>query len=216
MNLWNRLCEKYNYETGLIERFKECIKSISYQNHGILPMEAFALCKYIEDNEITVVLESGTAHGYSTEILGRMFPNIKITTVDWLENYGKESQNATQKRLSYLDNISFIIGDSRKEFPKLIKIFNEEKIAVFIDGPKKERATTLAMDCLKYDNVVFSSCHDQKIQGKGRYSPNLDTEFSERYKFLNNEVNTIIHPDYESKTLGEQYPNGMGITFFLS
>lgn len=208
--------ELNNYETGLIERFKECIKSISYQNHGILPMEAFALCEYIEDNEITVVLESGTAYGYSTEILGRMFSNIKITTVDTLGNYGKETQDATQKRLSYLDNISFIIGDSIKEFPKLIKIFSEEKIAVFIDGPKKSKGTTLAIDCLKYDNVVFSSCHDQKIQGKGRYCPNFDAVFSEKYRFLNDEVNTTIHPNYKSITLGEHYPNGAGITFFLS
>ena len=48
-------------DSKLLERFKEVNKSIPYQNHGIMPMEAFALCKFIQDTGATVILESGTA-----------------------------------------------------------------------------------------------------------------------------------------------------------
>ena len=205
-----------NSDKKLLERFKKCNESIPYQNHGIMPMEAFALCKYIQDNSITLILESGTAYGYSTEILGNVFPDIKIITIDTQQNYGTDTQNATQDRLSYLGNVSCTIADSTEELPRLIKLFNEEVIAVFIDGPKNKAARYLAMECNEYDNVVFSGVHDQMIQENGSYTPNLDIEFCEKYKFLDTAVNLVklYEPCYNNKTIGEYFPNGMGITFY--
>jgi hypothetical protein len=205
-----------NSDVKLLERFKKCNKSIPYQNHGIMPMEAFALCKYIQDNNVTVILESGTAYGYSTEILGNMFPNIKIITIDTQQNYGVGTQNATQTRLSYLSNVSCIIADSTVELPILIKTFSKDTVAVFIDGPKGEQARALAIQCNAYDNVVFCGCHDQMVQDGHSYTPNLDVEFCKTYKFLDDEVNLVklYEPHYNDKTIGEYFPNGMGITFY--
>jgi|TARA_R110000744_G_scaffold197364_1_gene316625 hypothetical protein len=200
----------------LLERFNKCNQSIPYQNHGIMPMEAFALCKYIKDNEITVLIESGTAYGYSTEVLGNMFPDIKIITIDIIRNYGQSVQNITQDRLSYLNNVSCVVGDSNKELPKLIDSFKEETIAIFIDGPKGKDAKKLAYKCNEYDNVVFSACHDQmELQG-GSYVPNLDPEFCKKYKFLDSEVDLVklYEPHYKGQTIGEWFPKGMGITFY--
>ena len=202
----------------LLERFQEVCKLFPYQNHGIMPMEAFALCKFIHDTGITVILESGTAYGYSTEVLGNMFPDIKIITIDIIHNYGQSVQNTTQDRLSYLNNVSCVVGDSNKELPKLIESFKEETIAIFIDGPKGHSARKLAYKCNEYDNVAFSACHDQmELQG-GSYVPNLDGEFSKKYKFLDNEVDLVklYEPHYKGQTIGEWFPKGMGITFYPS
>lgn len=200
----------------LLERFKKCNESIPYQNHGIMPMEAFALCKYIQDNKVTLILESGTAYGYSTEILGNIFPDIKIITIDTQQNYGNTVQTVTQNRLSYLDNVSCIIANSHTKLPDLIKKYSDEVIAVFIDGPKGNQAKKLALSCNEYSNVVFSGCHDQMVQENGSFSPNLDPEFCKKYKYLDNKVDLVMlhEPHYKGMTIGEFFPNGMGITLY--
>ena len=202
----------------LLERFQEVTKKVPYQNHGIMPMEAFALCKFIKDTQTSIIIESGTAFGYSTEILGNMFPEIPITTIDHKQNYGESVQNNTKQRLSYLDNVKCIVADSIKKLPNLIESYQNETIAIFIDGPKGKSAIKLAYRCNDYDNVVFCALHDQMEQKVSTYVPNLDKEFTKKYKFLDDEVNLVklYEPHYHGKTIGEFFPEGMGITFYPS
>ena len=200
----------------MVEEFLKLTKNIEYKNHGIMPMEAFSLYKYCRDNKIDVLLESGTANGYSTELLGNLLPDVTIYTIDMTNLYGPDTQKNTQERLSYLSNVNFVIGDSVSILPKLIEQCKNNRIGVFIDGPKGNTALLLANEVIKYSNVLFVGCHDLHISDNNTYCPNLDEDFTKKYKFLDDEVVKLPTPKDNNITIGQKWPKGMGIIFKTS
>ena len=203
-------------DNNLILLFNLYTDSIEYQDYGILPMEAFCLYQYCIDYQITMLIESGTANGYSTEMMGNLLEDVKIYTIDKCSTYGEGVQDKTEQRLSYLSNIICLKGDSFVYLPKLVQDHPKEKIGIFIDGPKYKEGTQLALESLRRSNVVFSACHDIMFQEENTYCPNLDEDYIKEYSFLNKTVNGrfLDHDKYEGKTIGEYFPKGMGITFF--
>ena len=203
-------------DNNLILLFNLYTDSIEYQDYGILPMEAFCLYQYCIDYQVTMLIESGTANGYSTEMMGNLLEDVKIYTIDKCSVYGEDVQDKTEQRLSYLSNIICLKGDSFVYLPRLVHDHPKEKIGIFIDGPKNREGTQLALESLRRSNVVFSACHDIMFQEDNTYCPNLDEEYRKTYSFLNEPVNNIILKEncYKGKTIGEYFPKGMGITFF--
>ena len=205
----------YDYAETLLPLFLEKTSHIPYQDYGILPLEAFSLYVFCKSNEIHILIESGTANGYSTEVLANVIPECKIITIDSNQNYGSGMQNSTKNRLAYLTNITFLTGNSFDLIDSIIQDNKDLNIGTFIDGPKGSNARLLANQTLKHNNIKFSSCHDQ-MQANSNYlfCPNLDATFKSKFEFINDKINQLPSVKDKFKTIKQEWPDGMGIILF--
>jgi len=149
-----------------IDLFIKKVLPLSYIINGISLSEGFAFCMMCEYFKINTIIESGTAGGRSTEIFAH-YLNIPVYTIDNLSIYGERRHEETKNRLSKYQDIHFIIGDSFIEIPKLLNSLTN-KVAVFIDGPKGQKAIKLANLILK-SNVEFIGVHDTCVPSPNRY-----------------------------------------------
>ena len=135
-------------------------KHVTYRPRGILNSEALAFLSMCDLFNVTHVLESGTANGYSTELFSAYLPqHVSITTIDFDEKYGVYEK--TKSRLSGHSRIHFQKGDSNKLLPAiLLSLPADSRIGVFIDGPKGTRALALAKSICQYETLSFVSIHD--------------------------------------------------------
>jgi len=137
----------------------------------ILPNDGVALLATSDLADAEIILESGTANGRSTELMARFFAGrkkaLRITTVDLGGGTGCAAHLAdTHKRLRQFDNVRAIIGDSFKEFPKLIRKHQGKRIGLFIDGPKGHLALKLCMKMLKLSqDILYCLFHDYLPDG---------------------------------------------------
>lgn len=148
------------------DKFIEKCVPTPYLHRGMIYSEAFAFCTLADKLRLPLVLESGTAYGRSTELIGKYgFPLVRTVDSVNLKAYSEEKNQkifkSTARRLSYLKNVECLAGNSLKLLPGLIKHYKEQNIAVIIDGPKGKAASELAKSCMKHDNVKMVAIHDQ-------------------------------------------------------
>lgn len=176
----------------------------SFPGNSIFFSEALALYTLAKDNKIEVFIESGVFRGGSTSIWGRVFSDLQVYSVDYVQEGTNPRQKweAVQSVIKPLyPHITFVEGDGYEVLPKLIEKHSDKKIGVFVDGPKYPGGLMLAESCFDdYENVLFSSLHDH-IEPK--YFTTHDDEFR---KVVGTMDVDMEHPQRE------KYPKGAGLT----
>lgn len=183
------LIEEYKKQCErTVEEFKKRVLPLEYIKNGIFLSEGFAFCAMVDLFKANIIIESGTAGGYSTEIWARYF-NKPIYSVDSGKLYGINRYQSTQERLSKYPHVQLVFGDSFQEVPRLIRRFSSCKIALFIDGPKGELALNLAEKSFFCgSNLVFAGIHDlyeKKIKMEQTIFYTDDDWFLNKYFYLN-------------------------------
>jgi len=137
-----------------VDSFESAITGIDYEDKGILFSEMFFLLAAVGPGFSKRVLESGRARGQSTHVLGAMFPDAKIISIE----FDRDSPDApiAEARLKPLGNVELHYGDSRK---LLFDHLAPGSVAV-IDGPKGFRAIRLAFQLLRTGKVKMVFIHD--------------------------------------------------------
>lgn len=134
-----------------------------YPPNSIFFGEALVLYSLAKEYKIDAFIESGVYRGGSTSVWCRVFPDIKLFSVD-LANQGlnpEEKWNFISTEFPKMyNNISFIKGDGNRLLPKIIEENKNKKFGIFVDGPKDKEGIKLMEKCLTYENVQFSSLHD--------------------------------------------------------
>ena len=181
---------------------------MTYREGGIFFSEGLAFCAMLEIFEVDMLIESGVAHGQSSEIWARWLHKPIIA----IGNDGYGVLNETRMRLSDYKNLSIRVGDSRQLAPELLDAHRDKRIAVFIDGPKGRQALLLAKRCLGHPAVVFVGVHDTTrghfMDGWGKTVFYTDERWFQRhYADLDRGV-----AEEERKS----YPAGPGIGFAVS
>jgi len=114
------------------------------------------------------MLESGTASGFSAELMGRFFKYtgegpVNFYTIDSdALNYETRSGALTTAatRLKGLP-VKLMHGNSKRMIPTLIKKHAGKRIGIFIDGPKRKTAIELCRaSLLKSEDVQYCAIHD--------------------------------------------------------
>jgi hypothetical protein len=194
--------------------YKDELISLSqepYYDRGIMPTEAFAFISYCKSFQIDTIIESGTAFGQSCYLYAK-YLGINIHTIDNISHYGNKAQAIAKERCKDLP-VTFHEGDSNKVLPKLIEQYSNNKIAVFIDGPKGGEAQQLRRKIWSYKNVVIAALHDSVGENEiGKFSScNHPTFLSEYRDIFDSEVLNLPYPDDISITIGERFKQGMGM-----
>ena len=200
---------KSHWENNL-PKFVRAVKNVSYSDAGVFYTEAFLFCCVCELLNADLVLESGTAHGQSTEIFASYLKK-SIVSIDFDKLY-HQHQNTSQ-RLNEYENIKLVKGDSHKELPKLAEQNKDKKIAVFIDGPKWQEARDLGQSLTKkYKNILCVGYHDLENARVIRMLSNNPNKIfdSQDIKFINKDywyLNNKIPNSYL-----EKHPKGPRLT----
>lgn len=198
-----------------IKKFESKVLPLKYIDKGILPSEAFAFCAMSDFYGIDIIIESGTAGGFSTEVFARYF-NKPIYSIDNSTLYGMDMFNETKERLSVYKNVELILGESYQEIKKLLARFNNKKIAIFIDGPKGWNAMLLAEKCFFQSvNVSFIGAHDLSHDRNLLIEKFLfytdDTFFTDEYFYINH-CSGFLNTSLKKQL--SKHPNGPVIGFF--
>jgi hypothetical protein len=200
--------EKYKHEfinkVGSYDNWciPDAFGDYGYPPNSIFFTEALVLYTMAREHNITHFIESGVYRGGSTSLWCRVFPDIQLHSIDYVRegNDPRKKWNAVSSTLSSMySNIEFIEGDGNVKVIELIQKYPNEKIGVFIDGPKDEVGLRLAEQCIKFDNVCFSSLHD--FTHAVYFSTRKDTQ-------CNNLVAELDKNHIQLKN----YPKGPGLT----
>lgn len=181
---------------------KDAYGGLGYPPNSIFFSEALVLYTLAKKYKITHFIESGVYRGGSTSLWCRVFPNIRLHSIDYVKEglNPRMKWNAVSTTLSSMySNIEFIEGDGNLEVIKMIEKLPNEKVGVFIDGPKDAMGLSLAEKVIGYDNVMFSSLHDYTHP----------TYFSTQKDDVCNKLTTELdksHPQIN------KYPKGPGLT----
>ena len=109
------------------------------------------IVNYIKENDVSFILEIGTAIGYSAIKFAQIHPEIRIFTIEYdIERYQKAVENITKLNLD--DQITVFLGDALK-FD-----FTEKFDLIFIDGAKSQYINFFEKykNNLKEDGVFIS------------------------------------------------------------
>lgn len=109
------------------------------------------IVNYIKNNDVSFILEIGTAIGYSAIKFAQIHPEIRIFTIEYdIERYQKAVENITKLNLD--DQITVFLGDALK-FD-----FTEKFDLIFIDGAKSQYVNFFEKykNNLKEDGVFIS------------------------------------------------------------
>lgn len=79
---------------------------------------------------INCIVETGTSGGDTTFVLGEMYPNIEIHTIEVVE----DAYLKTKKRLSKWSNITCHLGSSEKVMETLLPELKGKKIMFYLDA----------------------------------------------------------------------------------
>jgi len=147
----------------LQDRLKTCcVGKAEARRDSITFFEALAILAAADMKKIDVLIESGVASGFSSEIWGRFYAgtHVKIYGID-KNSEGQNDNEAARKRLAPFANVEFMEGDSLDEIPKLLERHKGQRIGVFIDGPKTHLQAKLALETLqRTSDVQFVAMHD--------------------------------------------------------
>lgn len=169
-----------------LPRFTMKGSTVPWQERSILMSEAFAFCGIGDLFDIDIILESGIWLGRSTEIFARFFSPKPVIAID------VNLKRVAVERLKKYDNLTLMQGEGPFHIPKLLKDSEIQKVGIFIDGPKEERAIKLAVESLAQDKVLFVALHDthklkikRRLQSLGYPLFFTDEEwFLNQYKYL--------------------------------
>ncbi|AFZ44925.1 hypothetical protein PCC7418_2792 [Halothece sp. PCC 7418] len=172
-----------------------------YIDRGSLHSENLLMCALSKAVEARVIMESGRFKGQSTYCLGKFFERealpiesidldrlrgskalkISLEEVDSIHRYAEE-------RLITLPNVKLHYGNSFKIMPRLLQKYHDQRVTLFIDGPKDIPAVTLAFKCLvKHSNIPIIFIHDCPKGSPGRKAMEDNFEytfFSDNLHFL--------------------------------
>ena len=141
------------------KRFSKKVLPIAYRERGILPSEGLAFCAMLDMYEIDILIESGMAFGFSTEIWAKYFSG-PIYTFDTAA-YGKRNYLATKIRLLRYRNVTTKLGKSSDGISTIADENKGKRVALFIDGPKDKKALQLAREKMeRHRNIIFVGIHD--------------------------------------------------------
>lgn len=134
--------------------FQSRIRDVPYEDKGVFFSEMLFVLAAVGPGFASRVLESGRARGQSTFVLGRIFPQADIISVE----FDKESPDApiAEARLEDFANVKLLYGDSRR---LLFDHLQPGSVAI-IDGPKGFRAIRLALQLLRTGKVGKVFIHD--------------------------------------------------------
>lgn len=149
------LCSKY------VDEFVLKTKGLTLEPRGMSKSELLLIYSTIKKYNSKVIIESGRARGFSTQVLAKVLDkNYSIVSIDF-DKYSQDTKYS-EKLLKKYSYVTLIYGDSRKLIPKYIK----QNCVVVIDGPKGEDAIILAAKLLmKYPQISALFIHDltQKV-----------------------------------------------------
>lgn len=141
--------------------WSEVFKDIFFQEKGISREDAKLLYSLCRKLGVEIVLESGTGPGVSAEVFAKL--GVPVVTCDLRAEEGKPGYNYDDcvNRLFKYDNVRILWGNSFGLFPLLLKQYAGKRIALFIDGPKRGQALSLAIRSLDVSNdIVMIGTHD--------------------------------------------------------
>jgi len=145
----------------LLPRFVRCCLPLEYKAMGVLYSEALALVSAMSLAGVDIMIESGTANGFSTELMARFFNETALPIVTIDSNPESPLVVATVERLRNFSHVSFVFGDGGARIPALLEEHRNKKIGVFVDGPKHWSGLALCMKALRASpNVKFCAIHD--------------------------------------------------------
>jgi hypothetical protein len=208
-----------------------------YIDRGSLHSENLLMCAISQAVEADVIMESGRFKGQSTYCLGKFFEskgitiesidldrltaaqvmNLSLSEVDSVHSYAEQ-------RLRNLSNVRLHYGNSFKLLLRLLKEYLNQRVAIFIDGPKEHVAVDLAFRCLmNHPNIPVVFIHDcpQKYPARKVMEEAFEyTFFSDHKDFL--DVFSYLdetcqgeywQPYYQKGKLTSSYGPTLGIAF---
>jgi hypothetical protein len=138
----------------VLDHFQSLIQNVPYEDKGVFFSEMLFVLAAVGPGFTGQVMESGRARGQSTFILGGIFPQSKIISIE----FDRDSPDApvAEDRLKDFPHVELLYGDSRRLlFERL-----EPGAVVIIDGPKGFRAIRLALQLLRTGKVHMVFIHD--------------------------------------------------------
>ena len=168
-----------NSEAAIKKKYDMILQNIPAKQraYSVFSSEARALIDKAQHFDIDMLIESGTAHGVSTEIISRLLPNVEIHTIDSSDNLFEK----TKDRLNNCcKNVILHKDNSIKLIPALLSREKKKRIGIFIDGPKGKTAKEMAQKYIQMPNVFFVGIHDTAPHWKdkvGKYDQRVLDEF---------------------------------------
>lgn len=196
-----------------VGEFAEKTRGIPYLPKAMFPSELYLFTREVVAQGVDHIIESGIGYGGSTAYLDRLFPDVKITSID------RGSVVATR---AAHPRIEFIKGDGRFEIPRAVHGSDGKRIGILIDGPKGWTAVKLAMRMLSNKKVRLVAVHDLQTE---IYSNELLLRPSLRncVKQFIDSAHENSH-DYEFRLMASdldvnvgarsKYPDGPGLTLY--
>lgn len=173
---------------SLIEKFTRLTKGLKYRRKSIFPSEMFMFYRASAAYEIDHVIESGVGYGGSTRYLIKLFPGVRVTSID---------KNVADPGLP----VEFIRADAMDAIPYVINHSNGKNLAVLIDGPKGDKAKKVVDALMRIKRVKVIAVHDmQSSDGINSRDKDFRSEFG--------------HLDLIVGRYLKIYPNGPGLTIF--
>jgi hypothetical protein len=158
--------------------------SQEYIDRGTLPSENLLICAACEIAGARAVIESGRFRGHSTKALAEFFHGQDVviesvdldkrTAVEVLGLSGEEIRDVhryAEKELAPFPNVKLHYGNAFHLLGPMIRKYRDlnQKVALFIDGPKEKAAVDLAVSLLlKFDNIAVVMFHDCPQGGEFR------------------------------------------------
>jgi len=158
----------------ILPQFVRACGDMDQRFEGINKQEGLALAAAATLAEVDVFIESGTASGFSTEILARFLANTttRIYSIDSDEESLEQDRGMLSEaayRLKPYPNVDLIRGDSLDVIPRLLRLHRGKRIGVFVDGPKAKLGVTLCYWTLWFSrDVKFVAQHDVRPEAVGK------------------------------------------------
>lgn len=143
-----------------LKEFKERTDGVEkYLRRGLLWSEALSFVTMCNILNISHIVESGTANGFSTELFTLALPDTYITSIDLDTKY--HLSDLTSSRLAKYPNIHLVIDNSVTHIPELLSSLDPgARVAVFVDGPKGLPGLKLIKNVSNFENVFLTGMHD--------------------------------------------------------
>lgn len=193
------------------DQFFKKSKNIPYLDNGIFDSELFAMYSFFQKLQCDLFIESGICYGYSTNIMLQTL-NAQHIGID----ISKEYLPYYTKFTTQFTNFQFIVGNSFDIIPNLIENNANKKIFISIDGPKEDKAIQLKNICIKYDNVLAVSVHDNvDTNTRNVFSTKNNESFNKKYfDILNTKQKNKKHSDNKNNSYVDVYPDGPGLVIY--
>jgi len=149
--------------------------------NSVLFSEAFAFASFCRLHGVTTIFESGVYKGVSSELWSLLAAEVAGVDIFLTEE--------AKARLAKRPNVRLMEGDGRVLLPQLLDERPDQRVAVFIDGPKGELAIHLALSLRELPQVAFVAIHDmepyrQELSKFGAFFFSDETWFQEEYGYL--------------------------------